>query len=135
MPSNRRQRPYRRRADVQELTVWQWYDLLRGNPLITGLGFSDDDELADAWLTHGDRVMDLWLRHFPGRRAFGWWLVEAPEERRLLPDLCPVTLANLDNWREHGILCSDCLQEPEWDFLSRHGLLTREEAAYPMTQR
>ena len=91
-------------ADVQELTVWQWYDLLRGNPLITGLGFSDDDELADAWLTHGDRVMDLWLRHFPGRRAFGWWLVEAPEERRLLPDLCPVTLANLDNWREHGNL-------------------------------
>src|SRR5215475_7332597 len=70
-----RQRSVRRRS--AELTPAQMWELT----LCPGSrpAFNSEEERATAWEEHRDRLMLQCARH--GRRPWGWWTYESPEER------------------------------------------------------
>jgi hypothetical protein len=105
--------------------------------LASGLGLIErypTEDVRAAWEEHGEWILETWIDHFPGSRPFGWYLaVGVPRfgERRLLEDRM-----RLPCWREnsshHGILNIYSIapaQEPEVEYLRRHGQLSEEEDA------
>jgi hypothetical protein len=74
MPIKRRQN--KRREDLSE-EAEQW---LRGKS--DGLGFFPysltDQEFADLWAEHSERVVAEHVAEFPGTRPYRWWQYDAP---------------------------------------------------------
>ena len=114
----------------------QEYHLLHGQGLIVGFG-DDIDGFTAAWDIHAARLTAEFIRDNPGRRPFGWWLLEHERERPLnpkfpLPD-CATQYREEAERHSFGFLHSEVyaggqqLQEPEHVYLQRCGLLTAEE--------
>jgi hypothetical protein len=74
MPIKRRHN--KRREDLPE-EAEQW---LHGES--KGLGFFPysltDQEFADLWAEHADRIIDEHVAEFPGTRPYRWWQYDAP---------------------------------------------------------
>jgi hypothetical protein len=139
MPTNRRKRLPRRRANVAELSFGQRYHLERGFLMLSSFG--DLSEFKFAWRLHRATILPEFIAANPGRRPFGWWLLDHGRER-------PVTAswaspAEVEGFRHGGrverkfgflhtsILGGDGLgeplQEPEDEYLARLGLLGAAE--------
>lgn len=134
MPTNRRTRKYRRRTSGECLTPDVEAELLHGRPWLSGEGVDDLDILRHAWETHRAEVLAKWASEHPaGTRPFGFWLFEAvPQygERPTTPRWNEFCEPYRERWLKHGILHTNTFppsQEPEVDFLRRHGLLTPGE--------
>jgi hypothetical protein len=86
-----------------------------------------------AWDAHRDRIMGQWMRLYPGTRPFAWWLFEGgPKhgERRTTEHWTAEHERHRANWQKHGLLhlhTTPATQEPEAEYLARHGLLTSKE--------
>jgi hypothetical protein len=126
MPTNRRRRRPGRRTDVQVLTPDLLRELLHGQGMF---GNVEDDAVVDAWEQHGDAILERWIAEWPGTRPFAWWLCDAPGERLVVPAF---DQSHRAGWAKHGVMHTHTIppiQESEEEFLSRHDLLTPDEAA------
>ncbi len=130
MPTNRTRRAQQRRAGVG----------LRLDPdlvveLMTGLSYFHDEHIVSnealrtVWESHRDQIRQLWRdEHGPGTRCFAEWLFEViPRygERPVLPG-CQELIEYRSGWTRRGILHRPG-QQPEVEFLRRHGLLDEAE--------
>jgi hypothetical protein len=74
MPIKRR---HNKRCEDLSEEAEQW---LRGKN--DGLGFFPysltDQEFADLWAEHGDRIIEEHVAEFPGTRPYRWWQYDAP---------------------------------------------------------
>ncbi len=140
MPTKRRHRPSAARPDYAQLGVSAKYELLNGEPLIGPSAFPDQDAMQQAWELHREELLSAWIAERPGTRPFAWWLFEGvPEhgERPILDEQF-ARLHVRDGWTKHGILhtsafnpaTGETVQEPERDFLARHGELTPEDGKF-----
>lgn len=90
-------------------------------------------ELEAAWREHGDTITKEWITVMPGTRPFAAWLFElVPQhgERRTTEHWTAEHERHRQNWTTYGILHTltiPALQEPEVDYLARHGLLRAQE--------
>lgn len=140
MPTNRRYRTRQRRefTDAIKLTADLRHELLTGSNWFGGFG-RDFEAMERAWEQHRDHLHREFVAMNPGRRPWAEWYFELiPEygERELTED------GRLELARYGGdVGClqhrkmrteflhtsGDLLQEPEFGYLKRHGLLERGE--------
>jgi hypothetical protein len=122
-----------RKADLTMLSRDMEHELLRGKPFIfTGID-TPLEELREAWAIHRGALLNEWLEsNPPGTRPFAMYLFElVPKfgERKLTPagkDLVEYR----DNWTMRGLLhthLSPPAQEPECEYLFRHGVIDAAE--------
>jgi hypothetical protein len=127
MPTNRRRRAARKRCNaLAVLDPSREYELWTGRPLLPWQRFYDTDELRAAWLIHGARLMEEFIEARPGRRPFAWWLIEAVPNHGPRRIIDPEWNGKDTGLRFHGLLHTSVfphIQETEWDYLKRHGLL------------
>lgn len=114
--------------DRNELTKDQRRELETGMSYFRPFG-NDIEAFRDAWETHRDDIRSEFIEQHPGRRPFGEWLFELiPQfgERRIIRE----NTIEREAWTQWGILHTNTIppiQEPEHEYLSRHGLLTIDE--------
>lgn len=141
MPPLKRRGPGRR-ADVAELSIDQRYHLETGMWFFGGFG-TDLATFTEAWELHGETITADWIRDHPGTRPFAWWLLEHKQERPMIRTMPAEHLAAhraeddrrgcMFGFLHTSMLMMDpvkgwgYLQEPEPDYLRRHGLLTIDE--------
>jgi hypothetical protein len=127
MPTTRRYRGYRRRAERLDDDV--------AEALLSGRGWIRDpslDELRHGWRVCRDQVRAEWGRSHPGSRCFGEWLLDLiPEygERRTTVFYSRIA-PHRRNWELYGVLHVDLVPpvlESQAEYLDRHGLLTDDE--------
>lgn len=103
MPTNRTKRS---RARRQKTEPWQ-IEFLKHGKVAESQAHAWEQykfqhmESREAWKAQKKAIMAEWLREHPGTRPWGWWEYEAVDV--------------------------DLGDEPEKDFLERHGLLTVSE--------
>jgi hypothetical protein len=132
-----------RRPDLEVLTREQ-YDHLANGWTYFSQGYASREDAELAWEIHGDAIMESYVKEHPGRRPFGWWLFQHRKERPIVgKSFEPDEIANMRrnirlNADHFGFLHTsifawpdgktlEYLQEPERDYLERHGLLSDEE--------
>jgi hypothetical protein len=132
------------RSDFTTLNKSQEAVLRYGRPFFytAGGSFASIEDLAVAWEIHGERILAEWKdSHDPGTRPFAMWAVElvpefgprttTPRYEELLRQY-PRVYGPGGDWHHFGILHSRTdppFQEPEAEYLKRHGLLSFEEQA------
>jgi hypothetical protein len=114
-----------------DLTEFQEFHLLHGGFTLLA-GFVDRDMMEDAWQAHRPRLLREYIAQKPGRRPLAWWLFEGVPRYGERPVIREVRPEYLEREREqtHGLLHTHThlpIQEPEADFLRRHGVLSRAE--------
>ena len=129
-------RTRRTRPDLQVLHASLEEELLTGLPFFVGDGasFRNLEDFRAAWEIHRDRLRAEWRNsRGPGRRCFAEWLLE------LIPQYGPrrTTRAYAEHCQQYepprllwNILHTNTVppwQEPERDYLDRHGLLDGKE--------
>lgn len=133
MPRKAARSPRRRRADIVELTIFQKFELLHGSGI-----FGDEmdaETYAAAWREHREQLLADWIAEHPGTRPHAWWVVEGVPrygERRLTEFGRRTIPGHRDGWLTRGIINHTTIppmQEPEDEYLRRHGLLTPAEVA------
>lgn len=83
----------------------------------------------EAWDYYRDRIREPFIKANPGKRPYAEWvfeLVPAYGERRIIRE----NTLDREAWTQWGILHTNTIppiQEPERDYLERHGLLTADE--------
>jgi hypothetical protein len=131
MPTKRRHRLAPMRQDFWDLDANLEYELLTGRALIPACGFASEEDMRAAWDQHRDRLLAEWIKEKPCSRPFGWWKFEGVPRHGERPIICERFEAKYKpNWEKHGILHTNTvppIQEPERDFLRRHGELAEEE--------
>jgi hypothetical protein len=134
MPTNKRWRRAARRTDVSELTSDQRRHLEHGNSFFGGFG-GDLDAFSRAWEQHSAELLESFIDRFPGRRPFAWWLLEHRKERPILrTDIDPAIMRSRPgafgflHTAIHDGTGRNHLQEPEYKYLKRHGLLSDNES-------
>jgi hypothetical protein len=133
MPTTRRRRAQERRVSVRGLDLDVARELLTGGSYFHGAQDLTDDDLRRAWNEHRGYLRRKWqTENGRGSRCFAEWLFEiVPKhgERRVLPG-SEFLIEHRANWAKRGILHTLLErpgQEPEIEFLRRHGLLTDSE--------
>lgn len=58
-----------------------WFEVFE---LAGGVMHGNYNEARARWAEHGAQILADWIRDHPGTRPFAWWIVEAPEPRRVL---------------------------------------------------
>ena len=134
MPTNRRYRTRKRKADVHELDISRERILLYGRGFAFISDFADTDEMQRAWQLHREEIRAKWAaENLPGTRCFAEWLFEiVPRfgERATTEFWTDEHERHRENWLLHGILHVHTIppiQEPEAEYLARHGLLDEAE--------
>lgn len=133
MPRLNRRQSSRRIGDVSDLPPARRYHLLTGRTNAVGyLGvpaYQTRDEFEDAWSDFGDQLTEEWIAKHPGTRPFAWWLC-GDHQREVIADDPTMIAATLNEKFCHtfGFLHSEAgnlypVQEPQADYLARHGLL------------
>jgi hypothetical protein len=107
--------------------------LLNGRGYFAHLELSDED-FPEAWELHRDALRAEWAANNPpGTRCFAEWLLEiVPKfgERPTNEYWTPMHEHYRNNWLTRGILHLDDgmgMQEPEHEFLFRHGIVDQAE--------
>ena len=132
MPTNRRYTTQPRRTTSLDP------DVVR-ELFVAGGGYLCDlsnDELRLIWQEHRTYLRQRWrAEHGPGSRCFAEWLFEIiPKhgERLVLPG-GKCLIEHRDGWTKRGVLHTHLLppgQEPQVEFLRRHGLLDEDEIRF-----
>ena len=131
-----------RRTDAEisldELGFFKTWELIHGRRTVLDC-FETSAAMAAVWEANEDQILDRWRAENPsGTRPFCWWLfvgVPTHGERLTTKHWTTEHEANRQNWTSHGILHVNTwppMQEPEYVFLYRHGLIDyteHEEAA------
>ena len=92
-----------------------------------------DDEIREAWKSHGKKIIKDWIKNNPGTRPDAWWDFEAPEPRARIsgegePDFDPGYDRGLPDyflnivWVNEPPVKDPLLYESEAAFLKRHNL-------------
>jgi len=117
----------------------QVYHLLHGRGFFHD-DFADDADMRQAWEECGDELTEEFIDEYPGHRPFAWWLFEGvPKygERPIIPGWLGdrPEVAKRSREQTHGVLHTGWNypghenQEPEWEFLHRHGVIDDDEYA------
>ncbi len=96
--------------------------------------FATLEDMAHVWERVGDELLVEWIAERPGSRPFAWWVCEHRQERPVTGSWAtPAVVARHRAESRFGFLHSDvwsgreALQETEWSYLHRAGLLTEDE--------
>jgi hypothetical protein len=91
------------------------------------------EDLVRAWAVHGRDITEHWIQEHPGTRPYGWWLCVGIPKYGERPIVKAVVSGEIE--KPHGFRHTDIYggpdfepyQEPEEEFLERHGVLTKDE--------
>jgi hypothetical protein len=134
----------RRSTPLDELSAEQLMHLAWGSTYF-GDGFTDADVFRQAWELHREDVVGHFNRTYRNQtyaRCFAWWFCEGHERPVVNPHfgLDEIEMARKGpKQADHfGFLAThilggpelEPLQEPEWSYLGRLGLLTDEERVF-----
>ena len=115
-------------------------DLRRGRAFRPDRSFETVDDMREAWELVRDDVLPAFIRKYPGRRPFAWWIFdhgkERPLSRKFMKEIgITEEMLRFDKPKNrearfgfvHTRMFNPAtglhLQEPEEEYLDRHGLL------------
>jgi hypothetical protein len=103
--------------------------------LVCGRGYFERysaEDVRAAFEEHGQWILETWIDHFPGSRPFGFYLCAGvPEfgERQVVGDLTQEARETISRYGVLHTFTISPTQEPEVEYLRRHGQLGDDEEA------